>query len=53
METLSRPSYQNSDRKYSVLLVRNANSTQNLKPGQGFVNDWLTVTNWIPPVNEA
>lgn len=24
---------------------------QQLSQENGFVNDWLTVTNWVPPVN--
>ena len=55
METLSRPFfYRNCDQNLRFLLVCNLNCLQNLAPAKGFlVNDWLTVTNWIPPVNDA
>jgi len=43
--------YQNNARPE---VVCNLNRVQNLKdPAKGFVNDWLTVTNWVPPVNDA
>lgn len=44
----------NCDQNLRFLFVCNPNYLQNLAPAKGFfVNDWLTVTNWIPPVNEA
>jgi len=55
METLSRPfAHRNDDQILRFLFVCNANYLQNLGPAKGFcVNDWLTVTNWVPPVNDA
>ncbi len=55
METLSRPfAYRNDDQILRLLFVCNPNYLQNLAPAKGFyVNDWLTVTNWVPPVNDA
>lgn len=55
METLSRPFfYRSCDQNLRFLFVCNANCLQNLAPAKGFfVNDWLTVTNWIPPVNDG
>jgi len=55
METLARPFfYRNCDQNLSFLPVCNLNSLQKLAPAKGFcVNDWLTVTNWIPPVNDG
>ena len=35
------------------MLVCNANYLQNLARPKVIVNDWLTVTNWVPPVNEG
>jgi hypothetical protein len=31
----------------------NANRLQNLARPKGIVNSWLTVTNWVPTVNDA
>ena len=46
--------YRNCDQNLRFLLVCNLNCLQNLAPAKGFcVNDWLTVTNWVPPVNDA
>jgi len=61
MEILNVPvSYRNlrSKPKTSRLqLIRNAELSLSkgtaLPPAKGFVNDWVKVTNWVPPVNDA
>jgi thiamine-monophosphate kinase len=53
MGTFSRPTYRNCDLSLKFVLVCNLNHLQNLARPKGIVNDWLTVTNWVPPVNAA
>jgi len=53
MGTFSRPTYRNCDLSLKFVLVCNLNHLQNLARSKGIVKDWLTVTNWVPPVNAA
>jgi hypothetical protein len=45
--------YRTANLSLKLLLVCNANYLQNLARPKVIVNDWLTVTNWVPPVNDA
>ena len=54
MEACFAPfTYQNCDRGSNLLLVCNTNRLQYLAQVKRFVNDWLTVTNMVPPVNDG
>jgi len=57
METFSRPTptrtAQNCGQSFKFELICNLNRLQNLARPKVIVNDWLTVTNWVPPVNDA
>jgi hypothetical protein len=54
METFSRPTpTENYKPSLKPVLVCNYYRLQNLARPKVIVNDWLTVTNWVPPVNEA
>lgn len=43
----------NHDRSLGFSVVCNCNILQNLGPIEGFMNDWLTVTNQVPSVNDT
>ncbi len=45
--------YQNCDQSLKVVLICNLKCLQILARPKVIVNDWLTVTNWVPPVNDA
>lgn len=54
MDTLARPfTYRNWDQSLKTGVVCNSNVLQNLARPKVIVNDWLTVTNWVPRVNDA
>ena len=45
--------YLNWDQSLKSAVVCNSNALQNLARPKVIVNDWLTVTNWVPRVNDA
>jgi hypothetical protein len=45
--------YQNCDQSLKICARLQSLPLAELSPAKGYVNDWLTVTNWIPPVNDA
>ena len=54
METFRAPyTYRNCDPSLKLVLACNSNHLQNLARPKVIVNDWLTVTNRVPPVNDA
>ena len=54
METPRAPyTYQNSDQSLKFMLRLQSQPLAELSSAKGFVNDWLTVTNRVPPVNDA
>ena len=55
METLLAPSRLPENLRLGLKLsIRpQFEASAELSPSQEIVNDWLTVTNWVPPVNEA
>lgn len=54
METYFAPfAYQNCDQSFKSITRLQCQLLAELSFGQRIVNDWLTVTNWVPPVNDA
>jgi len=45
--------YQNCDQSLKVCARLQFQPLAELSSAKGYVNDWLTVTNWVPPVNDA
>jgi hypothetical protein len=53
METFSRPVPTELQPELEICGRLQSQPLAELSSAKGYVNDWLTVTNWVPHVNDA
>jgi hypothetical protein len=53
MDTLARPTLLGLRPELKIFPRLQSQPLAELSSVKGIVNDWLTVTNWVPPVNDA